>query len=108
MQVKAPTLLRYVRTVAPPPETAVRAVGMDDFALKRGESYGTILINLETGQPLDLLPDRTADAVVPWLKRHPDIEVVSRDRAGAYADVQMEGESCRFRKRYLPFFAPDC
>src|SRR5258708_23837581 len=87
MQVKAPTLLRYVRTVAPPPETAVRAVGMDDFALKRRESYGTILINLETGQPLHLLPDRTAEAVLPWLKRHPDIEVVSRDRAGAYADA---------------------
>ena len=87
MQVKVPTLLRYVRTVAPAPETVVRAVGMDDFTLKRGDSYGTILINLETGQPLDLLPDRTAEAVVPWLKRHPDIEVVSRDRADAYADA---------------------
>ncbi len=87
MQVKAPTLLRYVRSIAPAPETAVRAVGIDDFAIKRGDSYGTILVNLETGKPLDLLPDRTADAVLPWLKHHQEIEVVSRDRASAYADA---------------------
>jgi hypothetical protein len=43
--------------------------------------------NIETGKPLDLLPDRTADAVLPWLKSHQEIEVVSRDRASAYADA---------------------
>jgi transposase len=86
----------------------VRVLGLDDFAMRRGDRYGTILVNLETGKPLDLLPDRTAEAVFPWLENHQEIDVVSRDRASAYADVQMEGESCRFRKRYLPFFAPDC
>src|SRR5258708_16532066 len=60
---------------------------MDDFAIRRGDCYGTILVNLESGKPLDLLPDRTAEAVLPWLKDHQEIEIVSRDRASAYADA---------------------
>jgi len=87
MQVKASTLLRYLRTIPSPPEASVRVLGIDDFAIRRGDSYGTILVNLETGRPLDLLPDRTADAVLPWLASHQEIEVVSRDRASAYADA---------------------
>jgi transposase len=87
MQVKAPTLLRYLRTIPPPSDSPVRVVGIDDFALRRGDSYGTILVNIETGKPLDLLADRTAEAVFPWLKSHQEIEVVSRDRASAYADA---------------------
>ena len=55
--------------------------------MKRGNSYGTILVNIETSKPLTLLPDRTAEAVWPWLKSHQEIEVVSRDRASAYADA---------------------
>jgi len=62
-------------------------LGIDDFSLRRGDSYGTILINLETRRPLDLLPDRTAEAVKPWLASHPEIQVVSRDRASAFADA---------------------
>ncbi len=87
MKVKAPTLLRYLRAIPPPPKTSVRVVGIDDFAMKRGDSYGTILVNIETRKPLTLLPDRTAEAVMPWLKSHPEIAVVSRDRASAYADA---------------------
>jgi Transposase len=65
----------------------VRVLGIDDFAIRRGDSYGTILVNLETSKPLDLLAGRTAEAVLPWLQRHQGIEVVSRDRASAYADA---------------------
>jgi transposase len=87
MQVKAPTLLGYLRAMPSPADTPVRVLGIDDFAIRRGDSYGTILVNLETGHPLDRLPDRTAEAVFPWLERHQEIDVVSRDRASAYADA---------------------
>jgi transposase len=87
MKVKAPTLLRYLRTITDAPTTEVTKLGIDDFSLRRGDSYGTILINLETRRPLDLLPDRTAEAVKPWLASHPEIQVVSRDRASAFADA---------------------
>jgi len=87
MQVRAPTLLRYLRTIPPPSDSTVRVLGLDDFALRRGDHYGTILVNIETGKPLNLLPDRTAEAVFPWLSQHQEIEVVSRDRASAYADA---------------------
>jgi transposase len=87
MKVKAPTLLRSLRTIKDAPATAVIKVGIDDFSLRRADSYGTILINLETRRPLDLLPDRTAEAVKPWLANHPEIQVVSRDRASAFADA---------------------
>jgi transposase len=87
MKVKAPTLLRYLRTIKDAPRTDVTVLGIDDFAIRRGDTYGTILINIETGKPLDLLPDRTAEAVMPWLTSHPEIQVVSRDRASAFADA---------------------
>jgi len=87
MKVKASTLLRYVRTIPDAPKTEVKMVGIDDFALRCGDTYGTIVVNLETGKPLDLLPDRTADAVIPWLESHQEIVLVSRDRASAYADA---------------------
>src|SRR6266699_434010 len=106
MKVKAPTLLRYLRTIEDPPKADVTVLGIDDFALSRGDKYGTILINIATGDPLDLLPDRTAEAVKPWLSTHPEIQVVSRDRASAFADVRIVDESCRIRKRYLPRLAP--
>ena len=87
MKVKAPTLLRYLRTIPASPDAAVRVLGIDDFAMRRGDCYGTLLVNLETHRPLDLLPDRTAKVVSPWLSKHSEIEVVSRDRASAYADA---------------------
>jgi len=87
MPVKASTLLRYLRTIPDPPRTNVISLGIDDFALKRGDKYGTILINAETGKPLDLLPDRTTEAVSPWLASHPEIQVVSRDRANGFAEA---------------------
>ena len=70
MKVKASTLLGYLRTIPPPADTSVRVLGLDDFAMRRGDCYGTILVNIETSKPLYLLPDRTAEAVLPWLKSH--------------------------------------
>jgi transposase len=69
----------------------VSVLGVDDFAFRRGCTYGTILVDLERRQPIDLLPDRTAETLTAWLKAHPEIEVVSRDRSSAYADAALRG-----------------
>jgi transposase len=70
---------------------SVKAVGIDEFAWKRGKRYGTVIIDRQTHNVLDLPPDREAESVKQWLLAHPDIEIVSRDRAGAYADGATQG-----------------
>ena len=80
------TLLRLVRAVPLPAAGPVRVLGIDDWAKRKGRSYGTILVNLETHAVIDVLPDRTAETVAAWLLEHPEVAVVSRDRGGAYAE----------------------
>ena len=64
---------------------------MDDFAYRRSKRYGTILINLEDGEPVDLLPDRQAVTLETWLKKHPGVHLISRDRAGEFARGARKG-----------------
>lgn len=91
IQISRVTLLRSLHLIAPPPVGQVRVVGIDDFAWKRGKRYGTVILDLESHEVLDLLPDREADSVQTWLAAHPEIEIVSRDRGGAYADGAARG-----------------
>ena len=75
------TLLRQIRRVALPVDQAPRVVGLDDWAWRRGKRYGSIVVDLERGQPVDLLADYSVEALAAWLLEHPQVRVVVRDRA---------------------------
>jgi transposase len=91
MQVSGPTLLRRMRTRACPEPSSVRILGIDDWSWKKGVTYGSILVDLESHKPIELLPDRTASTAEAWLRAHPEVDVVSRDRGGDYAAAAKKG-----------------
>jgi transposase len=91
MPTSPDTLLRRIRGAVLEPLPAPRFVGIDDWAFKKGQSYGTILIDLERSQVIDIFPGRDGEAVKEWLKANPQVEVITRDRWAGYAQAASEG-----------------
>ncbi|MFC1715568.1 ISL3 family transposase [Candidatus Poribacteria bacterium] len=91
MPVNSDTLIRFIRNAPEPDVATPRVVGVDEWSKRKGQSYGTILVDLEAHQPVDLLPDKSAESFAKWLREHPGVEVISRDRGVEYIKGATEG-----------------
>jgi len=90
--VHSSTILRLLAALPEPEaDTAPEILGIDDFALRKGHVYGTVLVNMDTGDVADMLPDRESATVAAWLKEHPGAAVICRDRATGYGEAARTG-----------------
>lgn len=86
MAISGDQIIRLVHTVPNPAPSTPRVLGVDDWAIRKGQTYGTILVDLEKQQVIDLLPDRKPETLATWLIAHPGIEIISRDRGKEYIE----------------------
>lgn len=85
IQVSGDTLLRIIRQTPLCSNVSPQIIGVDDWALKQGKHYGTLLVDLRAHRVIDVLLERTSVVVTAWLKQHPNVEIVARDRSTEYA-----------------------
>jgi len=89
--VSGDTLLRLIRQTPEAEVKTPRVLGVDDWAKRKGQDYGTLLVDLENRQPVDLLLERSVASLAEWLKAHPGVEIISRDRGTEYIKGATEG-----------------
>ena len=90
-EISPDTLLRIIRGTSQDHHPTPRYLGVDDWAMRKGRKYGTILVDLERHAVVDLLPDRTSEVLETWLKAHPGVELITRDRSGSYSEGATRG-----------------
>lgn len=91
MPISPDTILRRICHSQMPADVTPRVLGVDDWAYRKRQTYGTILVDLENRRPVALLPDREAETLTKWLRSHPGVEVISRDRSNTYRQGTLQG-----------------
>ncbi|MCT4644563.1 MAG: ISL3 family transposase [Carboxylicivirga sp.] len=87
VKVSRATITRLAYRLQPPEPRKLTVVGVDDWAFRKGVNYGTVLVDMETSKPIDLLPTREGEDLEAWLEKNPGIEIITRDRASSYSSA---------------------